>query len=153
MIVDLPIEGGCRCGTVRFRISAPPLLTMACHCTGCQKMTASAFSVSVAVPEPGFAVIAGTPVIGGLHGYPHHHHCDWCQCWLFTRLDPAMGFVNVRATLLDDPTWFAPFIESYTSEALPWAETGARHSFTRFPDAADYPALIAEYQAQPSIPR
>ncbi|WP_179513740.1 GFA family protein [Sphingomonas lycopersici] len=153
---DLPIEGGCRCGKLRFRISARPLLAMACHCTGCQKMTASAFSTSLAVPEAGFAVIAGEPVIGGMHGYPHHHHCDWCKGWVFTRLDPAMGFVNVRATLLDDPAWFAPFIESYISEALPWAQTGARHRFARFPEPSDYPALIAEYQAlwgQPSIPR
>ncbi len=27
---------------MRFQITAPPLLTMACHCTGCQRMTASA---------------------------------------------------------------------------------------------------------------
>ena len=36
---NLPLEGGCRCGQVRLKISAPPLLTMACHCTGCQKMS------------------------------------------------------------------------------------------------------------------
>ena len=34
-------EGGCRCGQVRFRIDGGPLITMACHCTGCQRMTAS----------------------------------------------------------------------------------------------------------------
>jgi hypothetical protein len=36
-----------------------PLLTMACHCTGCQRMSASAFSLSVAVPSAGFAVKTG----------------------------------------------------------------------------------------------
>ena len=46
-------NGGCRCAQVRFSISAPPLLTMACHCTGCQKMTASAFSLSAAIPANG----------------------------------------------------------------------------------------------------
>ena len=52
----LPWEAGCRCGQVRLKLSAPPLLTAACHCTGCQRMTASAFSLSIAVPSEGFAV-------------------------------------------------------------------------------------------------
>jgi hypothetical protein len=30
----LPWEGGCLCGEIRFRVGAPPLLTMACHCRG-----------------------------------------------------------------------------------------------------------------------
>src|SRR3546814_20469683 len=88
----LPIEGGCRCGKVRFRITQPPLLTMACHCTGCQKMSGSAFSTTVMAPSAGFEVTAGEPVIGGLHGErARHHHCDWCESWLFTRLEPDMG--------------------------------------------------------------
>ncbi|MGO7808074.1 aldehyde-activating protein, partial [Rhizobium ruizarguesonis] len=41
----LPMEGGCRCGRVRVKISVPPLRTMACHCTGCQKMKSSAYSL------------------------------------------------------------------------------------------------------------
>ena len=55
----LPAEGGCRCGGVRFRVTKAPLITMACHCTGCQKMTASAYSTSVAIPADGFEVIKG----------------------------------------------------------------------------------------------
>ncbi|MCI3133203.1 GFA family protein [Phenylobacterium aquaticum] len=81
----LPLAGGCRCGQVRFEISAPPLITMACHCRGCQRMTASAFSLSVLVPAAGFTVTAGEPVIGGLHGSPKHFHCPHCMSWMFTR--------------------------------------------------------------------
>lgn len=57
----LPREGGCLCGKVRFRITAPPLLTIACHCKGCQRLTASAFSLSVGVPADGFEVTQGDP--------------------------------------------------------------------------------------------
>jgi len=52
----LPREGGCRCGRVRVKVTAAPLITMACHCTGCQRMSASAFSLSAAIPTPGFEV-------------------------------------------------------------------------------------------------
>lgn len=146
---SLPMEGGCRCNTVRIRITQQPLLTMACHCTGCQKMSASAYSLSMAIPTAGFEVIAGETVIGGLHGdHGHHHHCDWCKSWMFTRIEPDMGFVNVRPTMLDDAMWFAPFIESYTSEALPWATTPAKHSFAQFPAMEEYGPLTAEFAAQ-----
>ena len=144
----LPVTGGCRCGKVRFQVDAPPLLAMVCHCTGCQRMTASAFSTSIAVPTPSFAVTQGEAVIGGLHGdQARHHHCDWCKSWLFTRIEPDMGFVNVRASMLDDASWFAPFIETYTDEAFPWAKTGAPHSYAQFPPMEAYQALIAEYAA------
>ena len=146
--MPVPAEGGCRCGRVRFRIAAPALLTMVCHCRGCQQMSGSAFSTSVAVPTAGFAVTAGEPEIGGPHGdQARHHHCGWCKSWLFTRILPDQGFVNVRATMLDDPAWFAPFLETYTSEALPWASTGAVHSFGRFPPVEAYPDLLQGYAA------
>lgn len=143
---NLPWTGGCRCGTLRFEIIAPPMLTMACHCTGCQKMSASAFSLTMAIPDSGFSVTAGEPVIGGLHDARlHHRHCDHCKSWVFTEIEPGMGFVNVRPSMLDDFAWFTPWIESYTNEALPWAKTGAVHSFAEFPAMEDYGALVAEF--------
>jgi len=142
----LPMEGGCRCGRIRFRLGKAPLLTMACHCTGCQRMSASAFSTTVMLPTDGFELIAGEPVIGGLHGEQvRHHYCDWCKSWVFTRVVPEQGFVNVRAGALDDPSWFTPFVETYTSEALPWARTGARHSYPQFPAMEEYVRLIADF--------
>jgi len=68
----LPWDGGCRCGEVRLRVTAPPLLAMACHCTGCQRMSSSAYSLSLAIPTAGFEVVAGEPVRGGLRGPLHH---------------------------------------------------------------------------------
>ena len=38
--------GSCRCGKVGISVTGAPMLTMACHCSGCQRMTASAFSLS-----------------------------------------------------------------------------------------------------------
>jgi hypothetical protein len=140
----LPWSGGCRCGRVRIKVSAPPLLTMACHCSGCQKMSASAFSLTAAVPNQGFEVTQGETVIGGLHGDAQHNFCPHCMSWMFTR--PAgMPFVNLRPTMLDDHLDFRPFIESYTSERLPWAATPAVHSFEKFPPMEAYGGLMKAY--------
>lgn len=146
---QLPLEGGCRCGRVRIRMTQAPLVTAVCHCTGCQRMTASAFSTTITLPADALEVIKGTPVIGGLHGNDaRHHHCDWCKSWLFTRLPPEYGAVNVRATMLDDARWFAPYMETFTAEKLPWAETGAVESFAGFPDGGDYPRIMRAYAAR-----
>ena len=142
---SLPSEGGCRCGQVRLKISAPPLLTMACHCTGCQRMSASAFSLSAAIPSEGFAVTAGEPAIGGLHGPARHYHCPHCMSWMFTQPEGMDWFVNLRPTMLDDPSWFTPFVETYAREKLPWATTPAVHSFEALPAMAAYEGLIKAY--------
>ena len=84
VMAKLPSDGGCRCGRLRFRLTEVPWLETAFHCRGCQRMTASASSTTLVVPEGG------------------------------------MGFVNVRATLLDDPYWFAPWLETQTAEKLAW---------------------------------
>jgi hypothetical protein len=141
------MEGGCRCDGVRFKISKPPLFTTACHCTGCQRMTGSAYSLSVAVPSDGFAVTRGEPVIGGLHGPHRHFFCGYCMSWIFTRPQGFDAMVNVRATLLDDPSWYSPYIETMTSEKLPWVTTPAVHSFEKWPPIEDWGRLTAEYMA------
>lgn len=141
----LPWDGGCRCGKVRFRVSEAPFVTVACHCRGCQRMTASAFSLSVAVPVAGFAVTEGETELGGLHGAQRHHFCGWCKSWLFTRMEGIDWFVNVRATALDEPGWFVPFVETCTAEKLAWAGTPAVHSYPGFPPETDWPRLVEEF--------
>ncbi len=142
----LPREGGCRCGRVRFKVTKAPLVTMACHCTGCQKMSSSAFSLSAAIPADGFEVLEGETVIGGLHGEDTaHHFCAWCMTWLFTRPKGLEWMINLRPTMFDNTAGIAPFIETFTSEKLPFAQTGAVHSFDRFPPMETMQELVAEY--------
>ena len=148
MSVQLPVEGGCLCGQVRMKISAPPLMTMACHCTGCQKLSASAFSLTAMIPVDGFEVIKGEPQVGALHGESKYFYCPHCLNWLCTIPATATRFVNVRPTMFDVPAWSTPFIESFVSEKLPWASTPAKHSFDRFPAPEQYGMLVVEYAAQ-----
>jgi len=142
---QLPWTGGCRCGQVRLRITAAPLLAMACHCSGCQTMSASAFSLSLAVPTPGFEVTAGVPVIGGIHGAAHHYFCPHCKSWMYTKTEGMDEFVNLRPSMLDDHAWYVPFVETWTSEKLPWASTPAVHSFEALPAFEAFAGLIADY--------
>jgi hypothetical protein len=142
---ELPWNGGCRCGRTRVRVSAPPLLASACHCTGCQRMTAGAFSLTLTIPAAGFAVTAGEPVIGGLRGSTRHFFCPYCMSWMFTRAEGLDQFVNLRPSMLDDHGWFVPLIEVWTREKLPWAATPARHSFATQPELHEYAPFVEEF--------
>lgn len=72
-------------------------------------MSASAFSLSIAVPGDAFSVSGLEPEIGGLHGKERHHFCPWCKSWMFTRVEYMDGFVNVRASVLDEHHWVVPY--------------------------------------------
>lgn len=41
--MSFALEGGCLCGKIRFLVTEPPLRTLICHCTFCQRMTGSSF--------------------------------------------------------------------------------------------------------------
>lgn len=139
-------NGHCRCGQVQFEISSAPLLTFVCHCTGCQRMTGSAFSLSALYPADSFLLIRGEPVIGGLHAADlRHYFCAYCMSWLFTRPEGLEGFINVRATMLNNAGSFRPFIETCANEKLSWVQTPAVHSFDNFPSPDQFPQLLADY--------
>ena len=55
----LPQTGGCQCGNLRYQITEAPRLVCSCHCTACQKMTSSAFSMGLVVVEDAFHLTAG----------------------------------------------------------------------------------------------
>ena len=85
--------------------------------------------------------------IGGIHGdQGRHHHCSWCKSWVYTEAVAHPESIYVRATLLDDPYWFAPWVETQTAEKLAWAVTGAQRSFARFPE--EFEALVADYRKE-----
>ncbi len=142
----LPLAGTCRCGDVHVEITMAPLLTSACHCKGCQRMSASAYSLTAVIPAKGFAVTKGATERGGVgDGQQSHQFCPRCMTWMFTRIEGFDDFLNLRPTMFEDTSWFSPFIETMTKEKIGWASTPARHSFTEFPPMEDYQSLMAAF--------
>ena len=148
----LPWDGGCRCGWIRIRVSAPPLLASACHCSGCQKMSSSAFSLTLTFAADGFEVVSGEPAIGGLHGPTRHFFCPRCMTWMFTRPAGMDTLVNVRPSMLDDHSWFVPHVEFNTGEKLPWARMPAVRSYETEPPAEAYLELVEAFQRDGARP-
>ncbi len=95
-----------------------------------------------------FEITEGATVLGGNRSPElQHYFCGHCMTWMYGKPVELPHVVNVRPTLLDDHAWFAPFIETYTRTRLPWAKTGAVHSFEEFPPPESFGDLLSEYQA------
>ena len=59
--MQLPLTGGCQCGQIRYEITEQPSLVYACHCTDCQHITSSAFSLGAALPDAAFRLTSSEP--------------------------------------------------------------------------------------------
>ncbi|MEL7318614.1 MAG: GFA family protein [Pseudomonadota bacterium] len=141
-------KGRCLCGRVTFELSAPPVITLACHCRGCQRLSSSAYSVSGVFPKEAFTLIGGEVVIGALHGDVQHYYCDHCKTWVYTVPPGGAPMWNVRLTLLDEPPRGRPYVEMCTDEALEWALIGSQHQYPGFPPPADFGALAESFAAK-----
>ncbi len=47
--MKFPIDGSCQCGQLTYKLFAKPIMVLACHCTECQKLSTSPFSVTALI--------------------------------------------------------------------------------------------------------
>jgi hypothetical protein len=120
--MKLPQTGGCQCGQIRYEITEAPQLVYTCHCTDCQRLTSSAFSMGLVVTETAFHLSGSKP-------RPLQRTADSGR--VNTRLVcPECGFlglrnaegrlVRVRAGTLDDTSWLRPTRHIWTRSKQPW---------------------------------
>lgn len=97
-----------------------------CHCRDCQRVSGSPHVCAVLLPRHAFRFTHGKPKYyctpseaGGLH---QRGFCADCGSRLTGGENPngETDFVGVTVGSLDDPNSFAPNMELWTSDALPW---------------------------------
>jgi hypothetical protein len=121
--VKLPLTGGCQCGALRYEITAEPLTVIACHCTECQRQSASAFGMTMPVPAAALTITKGQPAhwertaaSGNIVGAVF---CEACGVRLYH--EPAnKAFLNVKPGTLDDASWVSPVGHIWVEHAQPW---------------------------------
>jgi len=52
-------EGGCACGSVRYRVISEPLVVQACHCRFCQRQTGSSNVVNAQIEADHVILLSG----------------------------------------------------------------------------------------------
>ncbi|MBA5779072.1 GFA family protein [Stappia sp. F7233] len=119
------LEGGCTCGSTRYRLKARPLFVHCCHCTWCQHETGSAFAINAMIEAREVEVTKGgimrvrLPSASG-EGQVFAR-CPDCGLTLWSNYAGAGDAVNfIRVGTLDEPGKAPPDIHIYTSTKLPW---------------------------------
>ncbi|HQZ46278.1 MAG TPA: GFA family protein, partial [Usitatibacteraceae bacterium] len=56
-----PLDGGCDCGQVRYRLETAPLFVHCCHCRWCQRESGSAFALNAMIEADRVASVGGEP--------------------------------------------------------------------------------------------
>ena len=102
--MKLPQTGGCQCGAIRYEITEAPQLVYTCHCADCQRLTSSAFSLGIVVPERAFRLSGVEPRplqrIANSGRANIRLVCPQCGSWICGM--PRDGMHRVRAGTLDD---------------------------------------------------
>lgn len=115
-------EGGCQCGSVRYRIHGDPLGLAVCHCTECQRQSASAFGMSLAVAEENFELLSGklkSFTVTCESGRPKA--CSFCpDCGVRIHHQGPDGELSIKAGSLDDRTGLEPDAHYWTRSKQAW---------------------------------
>ena len=124
--MKVPFTGGCACGAVRYHCTAEPIMMLKCHCRDCQHITGGGFAAAVLVPAEAFRLTKGeltyhfTPSLSG--GKNKRGFCANCGSRITgaEKHDESSRFIGILAGSLDDPSWFRPQMDIFTSDAQPW---------------------------------
>ncbi len=123
----MTLEGGCSCRSIRYKLTASPLIVHACHCRDCQRVTGGAFVINIWIErkfvEANHAALKSFRLAGGSGKHHDVFFCDTCGTYLWSRYHIVPGdCLFVRAGTLDDPKAVRPDVHIFTRTKLPWLE-------------------------------
>jgi hypothetical protein len=124
------IEGGCRCGRVRYRVAHAELPRVyACHCLDCQTWTGSAFSTQFILPEDQLEVsgVSGLFELTSADGTrtSRQRACPVCFTRVYNTNTRRPGLAVVRAGTLDRSDELAIVAHIWTKRKLDGIEIPA----------------------------
>ncbi len=117
-------EGGCGCGTVRYRLETEPMMVHCCHCKDCQRQTGSAFVLNGIIETNRITLLSGNPEPTRMptdSGRPHDiYRCTKCQTALWSDYGGRPGLRFVRMGTLDNAASVTPYVHIFTRSKVPW---------------------------------
>ena len=115
------LEGGCLCGTIRYRIRGSPLRASNCHCRSCRRASGAASVAWVVVRDDDFAFVKGRPAVFRSSPPVVRTFCGKCGTPLTYQHNESLSTIDVTTSSLDSPENFPPAREIWLEHKLPWA--------------------------------
>lgn len=122
----MKVHGSCHCGQIQFTAAVEPELTSVCHCQDCQKLTGTAFRVSVPALPNSFALVQGEPrvyvKVADSGSRRAQAFCGHCGSPLYTYDADQASTVGLRVGVLDERAALAPSWQKWCASALGWTQ-------------------------------
>ena len=122
---DFPLEGGCDCKAVRYRMETAPLFVNCCHCRWCQRETGSAFALNAMIESDRVTLLGAEPEMVDTPSESGRGQkiarCPVCRVALWSHYSgsgPLTRFVRVGT--LDNPDCLPPDAHIFTASRQPW---------------------------------
>jgi hypothetical protein len=119
-----PLEGGCDCGEVRYRLQSPPLIVHCCHCRWCQRESGASFALNALIEADRLVHLRAEPEIVETPSSSGRGQriarCPKCRIALWSNYaggGPLVRFVRVGT--LDEPDYLPPDIHIFTASSSP----------------------------------
>ena len=141
---DVPLEGGCTCKAVRYRMMTRPMFVHCCHCRWCQRETGSSFALNAMIEADRVELLSGTPEVVDTPSNSGKGQkiwrCPTCRIALWSNYAGAGTAVHfVRVGTLDTPDTLPPDIHIFTASKQPWVVLpSGTPAVPEYYNAADY---------------
>jgi len=119
------IDGACQCGGITYEAEVDPDRVGICHCTDCQRLTGTAYRVSVITESDKFRILSGEPkryVKTADNGRRRlQFFCPDCGSPIYTTgegEDPED--IGIRVGTVNQRRELKPTLQIWCSSALPW---------------------------------
>lgn len=123
---DFPVEGGCQCGEVRYRLGAPPLAVYACHCKDCQRFSGTTHTISMVCRSADVELLRGQPIAfdkaADSGRTVRMMACPQCGTKIWNEPLSGPGMLILKAGNLDDMSWARPVGNIWTDSRAPWVD-------------------------------
>jgi hypothetical protein len=128
-----PLDGGCDCKRVRYRMQTKPLFVHCCHCRWCQRESGASFALNAMIEMDRLTLLGEAPELvdtpsdsGKGQRIARCPHCKVALWSHYSGAGPAVAFVRVGT--LDAPDHLPPDIHIFTASKQPWVVIPEGHA-------------------------
>jgi hypothetical protein len=121
---DVSLEGGCQCGSVRYRIVGSPLVAAICHCSMCRRANAAPVVAWAMYKLEQVTFLKELPTPYQASPEATRGFCGRCGTQISFVADYIPGLVDITIASLDNPEAVAPSFHYWYSRHLEWMRFG-----------------------------
>ena len=123
--MKFPIKASCQCGQVTYALHKAPKVVLACHCTECQKLSTSPFSITAVVDKDTIEFFGEMSEWSRLSDSGNRNHAKFCpgcgnRIYHFNPEDLSTIKLKLKPIDLENSEIFEPTMHVWVKEKLNW---------------------------------